>query len=94
MIQRGAVVGGKRRAPRWALTAALLAAGARAHLEYVAMNPNGANVPGTEAIGHERASGGGPTNAYGNDFNMYGGAWGPDLCQADSDGDGFRNGFE
>lgn len=71
-----------------------LAGRTAAHASYVALNPNGNQVPGVAAIGHVNPGGGGETNAYGSDWSKYGGSWNRQLCLADSDGDGQTNGFE
>ncbi|KAF4037299.1 hypothetical protein GN244_ATG10527 [Phytophthora infestans] len=55
--------------------------------------PNGGNVPGVEAIGHERA-GGGPNNDFGLDFIEAMFKWNKKFCEKDSDGDGQTNGQE
>ncbi|KAF1790206.1 hypothetical protein GQ600_25563 [Phytophthora cactorum] len=55
--------------------------------------PNGGNVPGVEAIGHERA-GGGPNNDFGLDFIEAMFKWTKTFCEKDSDGDGQTNGQE
>ena len=78
-------------------SAALAAAAALAHQEYVALNPNGASVDipkNVAAIGHVARAGGGPTTKYGDDFTSQGYAWTRALCEADSDGDGQTNGLE
>lgn len=54
--------------------------------------PNGANVPGVDAIGHERA--GGPNNDFGLDFIEAMFKWTKTFCEKDSDGDGQTNGQE
>lgn len=69
---------------------------AAAHPEYVAMSPNGANVPGVAAIGHLDANGGGLLNGYGLAFLLAGSSntsWAA-LCPQDSDLDGQSNGWE
>lgn len=76
------------------LSLGLVALSASAHRTYVALNPNGANVPGVAAIGHTNVNGGGPTNSYGSDFGLAGLKWTKDLCAKDSDGDGQSNGVE
>jgi len=58
------------------------------------MCPNGANVPGTSAIGHDDPDGGGSRNHFGSDFAKQGHTWTAELCQKDSDGDGIPNGVE
>lgn len=77
-----------------ALSAALVAVQVSAHPEYVARLPNGANVPGVQALGHVDPSGGGSRNAFGKAFQSAGLAWTTELCKADSDGDGQTNGEE
>ncbi|KAE9037371.1 hypothetical protein PR003_g6593 [Phytophthora rubi] len=55
--------------------------------------PNGANVPGVQALGHDR-DGGGPNNDFGQDFIAAMFQWTKDFCEKDSDGDGQTNGQE
>ncbi|KAL3666376.1 hypothetical protein V7S43_008627 [Phytophthora oleae] len=55
--------------------------------------PNGGNVPGVDAIGHERA-GGGPNNDFGLDFIEAMFKYTKTFCEKDSDGDGQTNGQE
>jgi hypothetical protein len=61
---------------------------------YILLNPNGNNVTGVAAIGHVNPAGGGANNKYGIAFanNLH--AWNLTLACADSDGDGWPNGFE
>ncbi|EGZ08258.1 hypothetical protein PHYSODRAFT_526729 [Phytophthora sojae] len=61
---------------------------------FVAKVPNGDNVSGVAAVGHVNVNGGGPRNAFGEDFDAMGQAWTLELCEADSDGDGQTNGEE
>jgi len=70
------------------------AAAASAFQIYVPDNPNGANVPGVAAIGHVAPGGGGVNNKYGLAFaaNLY--VWNLTLACADSDNDGYPNGWE
>lgn len=56
--------------------------------------PNGYNIPGVDAAGHTRSSGGGPRNSFGEDFDANGRTWTVALCETDSDGDGLTNGQE
>jgi len=61
------------------------------------MLPNGANVPGVQAIGHVDPAGGGARNAFGEQFwsewvNKFG--WNSTFCCMDSDSDGQTNGME
>lgn len=56
--------------------------------------PNGGNVPGNPGLGHVLGSGAGSRNAFGNLFQSEGHQWTPALCEADSDGDLYSNGFE
>ncbi|KAL3662950.1 hypothetical protein V7S43_011896 [Phytophthora oleae] len=66
-----------------------------ASLEFVAMLPNGGNVPDTPAIGHPDGTGDDPsTNAFGDAFSEAGNKWTKELCEADTDGDGQTNGQE
>ncbi|EGZ29183.1 hypothetical protein PHYSODRAFT_537581 [Phytophthora sojae] len=55
--------------------------------------PNGGNVPGVQALGHEKESGG-PNNDFGMDFVAAMFQWTKDFCEKDSDGDGQTNGQE
>ncbi|KAL7687562.1 hypothetical protein Plhal304r1_c022g0077751 [Plasmopara halstedii] len=55
--------------------------------------PNGGNVPGANAIGHDRV-GGGPKNDFGLDFSEAMFIWTNSFCNKDSDGDGQTNGQE
>ena len=76
---------------------ALLLGAATAHPEYVAMLPNGANVAGYAAIGHNNPAGGGARNAFGQLFwtewvNKFG--WNATFCCMDADKDGQSNGLE
>lgn len=50
------------------LAVSALAAVASAHQAYVALLPNGANVPGAAAIGHVNPAGGGARNSFGIQF--------------------------
>ena len=63
--------------------------------EFQSRVPNGNRVPGYQRLGHvvEDLSSNvlGP---FGQAFRAAGFQWTVDLCQADSDGDGFTNGFE
>ena len=72
----------------------LLAATASAFQIYVALNPNGANVPGVAAIGHVSPAGGGVNNKYGLAFAGNNYEWNITLACADSDNDGYPNGWE
>lgn len=56
--------------------------------------PNGGNVPGNPGLGHVLDSGAGSRNAFGNLFQSEGQEWTQTLCEADSDGDLYSNGFE
>mmetsp|Transcript_45010 Transcript_45010/g.108852 ORF Transcript_45010/g.108852 Transcript_45010/m.108852 type:complete len:782 (-) Transcript_45010:681-3026(-) len=61
--------------------------------------PNGDKViaPSGEAwpgVGHYRSTGGGARNVFGEDFAAAGHRWTVELCQKDSDCDGFSNGQE
>nr|AIG56455.1 secreted protein [Achlya hypogyna] len=71
-----------------------LAAAVTAKPQFVARIPNGANVPGVEAVGHIDPAGGGARNAFGSDFSSKGLTWNVALCKLDSDGDGATNGEE
>lgn len=65
-----------------------------AHPEYVALLPNGDNVPNVPALGHVNVEGGGARNDFGKAFYSAGKEWNAQLCQEDSDGDGQTNGQE
>lgn len=70
---------------------------AMAKEEFVALVPNGANVPGVKAIGHSDGTGAGEedtVNDFGKAFEEAGEKWTTELCQADTDGDGQTNGQE
>ncbi|OQS02495.1 hypothetical protein THRCLA_05132 [Thraustotheca clavata] len=62
--------------------------------QFVALLPNGGNVPGVNALGHVDPAGGGSRNNFGKDFSSNGLSWNKALCQLDSDGDGATNGEE
>uniref|UniRef100_K3X0X0 Temptin Cys/Cys disulfide domain-containing protein n=1 Tax=Globisporangium ultimum (strain ATCC 200006 / CBS 805.95 / DAOM BR144) TaxID=431595 RepID=K3X0X0_GLOUD len=62
--------------------------------EFVARLPNGASVPGVEALGHVNPEGDGARNQFGKDFDKAGRKWTKALCAMDSDGDGQTNGQE
>ncbi|KAE9283615.1 hypothetical protein PR003_g27079 [Phytophthora rubi] len=73
----------------------LFAPAIEASLEFVAMLPNGGNVPDTPAIGHPDGTGdSAATNAFGDAFAEAGHKWTMELCMADTDGDGQTNGQE
>ncbi|EGZ21611.1 hypothetical protein PHYSODRAFT_313717 [Phytophthora sojae] len=75
--------------------ATLLTPTTEASLEFVAMLPNGGNVPDTPAIGHPDGTGdSAATNAFGDAFAEAGNKWTTELCMADTDGDGQTNGQE
>ncbi|ETI41747.1 hypothetical protein F443_13045 [Phytophthora nicotianae P1569] len=61
---------------------------------YVALLPNGDNVPGVAALGHINPAGGGANNDFGLDFASAGKSWTKEFCEKDSDGDGQTNGQE
>ncbi|GMF22612.1 unnamed protein product [Phytophthora lilii] len=56
--------------------------------------PNGGNVPGVMALGHDRPDSGGPNNDFGLDFIGAMFKWTKEFCEKDSDGDGQTNGQE
>ncbi|KAG7397262.1 hypothetical protein PHYBOEH_001074 [Phytophthora boehmeriae] len=56
--------------------------------------PNGANVPGVSAVGHEQPNVGGANNDFGLDFIGAMFQWTKEFCEKDSDGDGQTNGQE
>lgn len=55
--------------------------------------PNGRLAANGQALGHFNPHGGGARNFFGEDFSRNH-QWTPELCCADSDGDGQFNGFE
>ncbi len=63
------------------------------HKEYLALNPNGAQLFGAE-LGHLDATSPGDRNSFGRAFQAAGKTWSAALCSEDSDGDGQSNGFE
>jgi dopamine beta-monooxygenase len=77
---------------------ALLAATAAAYSTYQSKIPNGANVERNGAswpgVGHVASSGGGTRNPFGLAFAAAGHSWTSTLCNADTDGDGYTNGYE
>lgn len=75
-----------------ALSAAVIVVDGRP--EFVARLPNGANVPGVDALGHVNPAGGGANNQFGKDFDKAGRKWTKAFCAMDSDGDGQTNGQE
>lgn len=78
------------------MTVAILVAPSmvQAYAKYVELVPNGGNVPDTPNIGHLDPAGETGVSVFGQAFSTAGNAWGPVLCQADADGDGFTNGQE
>lgn len=71
----------------------------RAFPGYAKRVPNGEKVRGPSGeswagVGHLRPGGGGELNPFGKDFAAAGHTWTIDLCQMDSDCDGFTNGVE
>ncbi|RLN94028.1 hypothetical protein BBJ28_00021158, partial [Nothophytophthora sp. Chile5] len=75
-------------------TALLAAPRAAAYKIFQEKIPNGGNLPGVPALGHERPDMGGPNNDFGLDFIGAMFAWTTEFCQKDSDGDGQTNGQE
>ncbi|KAG3109963.1 hypothetical protein PI124_g15337 [Phytophthora idaei] len=73
---------------------ATAAAVVNARPTYVALLPNGDNVPGVAALGHVNPAGGGANNDFGLDFASAGKSWTKEFCEKDSDGDGQTNGQE
>mmetsp|Transcript_4787 Transcript_4787/g.8506 ORF Transcript_4787/g.8506 Transcript_4787/m.8506 type:complete len:463 (+) Transcript_4787:83-1471(+) len=67
---------------------------ANAHIQFRDELPNSLKVPGTEAIGHDNAKGGGSRNVFGEAFQKHGFRWTKALCAEDSDGDNISNGHE
>ncbi|KAL3664406.1 hypothetical protein V7S43_010729 [Phytophthora oleae] len=62
---------------------------------FVTRIPNGDNVPGIKALGHEDTIGEDTTrNLFGIAFEEAGTEWTKELCEADSDEDGQTNGQE
>ncbi|KAF4031734.1 hypothetical protein GN244_ATG16415 [Phytophthora infestans] len=62
---------------------------------YVPRIPNGENVPGVTALGHEDTTGEETMrNVFGIAFEEVGMEWTKELCEADSDEDGQTNGQE
>ncbi|EGZ08188.1 hypothetical protein PHYSODRAFT_527282 [Phytophthora sojae] len=62
---------------------------------YVSRIPNGENVPGIKALGHEDTVGEESIrNVFGIAFEESGTEWTKELCEADSDEDGQTNGQE
>uniref|UniRef100_A0A383VWF0 Uncharacterized protein n=1 Tax=Tetradesmus obliquus TaxID=3088 RepID=A0A383VWF0_TETOB len=74
------------------LTSGLLLAPANAYPEYIAELPT--HPKHARGVGHVSAEGGGLRNKFGQDFAAAGHTWTKELCQADSDGDGYSNGEE
>ncbi|KAL3312323.1 hypothetical protein Ciccas_009087 [Cichlidogyrus casuarinus] len=79
----------------------LICAAVDARSSYVALLPNGGNVPNPcvtnsiyQAIGHENAAGGGSRNKFGSDFSANSLTYNAAFCRLDSDGDGKTNGEE
>ncbi|XP_076454722.1 uncharacterized protein LOC143289580 [Babylonia areolata] len=69
--------------------------------QYQTAIPNGNRVPhpcvqgqAWLGVGHVVPAGGGDRNPFGRDFAAHGMKWTPELCHADSDGDGRSNGQE
>jgi hypothetical protein len=77
---------------------ALCATAVAAHQGYQTTLPNGPFVMrlGVEwpGVGHEASAGGGPRNPFGADYVAHNREWSTELCQLDSDGDGYTNGQE
>ena len=69
-----------------------------AHFRYQEEIPNGKSVMRNGAlwsgVGHAGKGGGGALNAFGEAFAAAGHTWTKELCNADTDGDGFSNGAE
>lgn len=62
--------------------------------KYVKLLPNGGDIPDAPACGHLDAAGQDGTNDFGKAYKKFGNTWNKQLCEADSDGDGFTNGQE
>ncbi|KAL4092663.1 hypothetical protein PRIC1_011654 [Phytophthora ramorum] len=82
-----------------AASVTILAAALLSHVEgvplYVTRIPNGDNVPGVNALGHEDTTGDESIrNVFGIAFEEAGTEWTRELCEADSDEDGQTNGQE
>jgi hypothetical protein len=67
---------------------------AQGYYKYVALIPNGGNVPDSPNIGHLSEDGTTGLNDFGDAFATAGDAWTTALCQEDTDGDGYTNGQE
>ncbi|GLD92827.1 hypothetical protein PINS_up001406 [Pythium insidiosum] len=76
------------------LLLAVLVENAHAVPKYAKKIPNGNNVAGVTAVGHEDPDSGGKTNAFGKAFATADYTWSAAFCKADSDGDGQTNGEE
>lgn len=74
--------------------AALGAPLAEGYYKYVALIPNGGNVPDSPNIGHLTEDGTTGLNDFGDAFETAGNEWNTKLCQEDTDGDGYTNGQE
>eukprot|EP00741_Cyanophora_paradoxa_P001273 tig00000475_g1230.t1 len=75
----------------------LVLGGAYSHSEYQSLIPNGSGVRRNGvlwAAGHVSSGGGGSRCPFGRDFEAAGLRWTKALCEKDSDGDGFHNGWE
>lgn len=64
------------------------------YAKYMALIPNGDNVPDTVNVGHLDPAGQTGLNDFGKAFATAGDAWTTSLCQEDTDGDGYTNGQE
>mmetsp|Transcript_141659 Transcript_141659/g.453010 ORF Transcript_141659/g.453010 Transcript_141659/m.453010 type:complete len:532 (-) Transcript_141659:180-1775(-) len=75
-----------------------MAVGAAGFSPFMKEIPNGRSVIRNSeswyGVGHYYAMGSGPLNPFGNEFKTAGYKWTPELCAADSDGDGQSNGLE
>lgn len=74
--------------------AAATLAPADAYYKYVALIPNGGNVPDSPNIGHLDEAGETGVNDFGAAFAKAGNEWNAKLCAQDTDGDGYTNGQE
>ncbi|CAI5736009.1 unnamed protein product [Peronospora destructor] len=61
---------------------------------YVALIPNGGEVPDTPNLGHLDPAGETGLSGFGEAFSKASNVWSPALCEEDTDGDGYTNGQE
>ena len=78
-----------------AIVFAFLTSLAQGKPNFVNDMPNGNQKFGNLVLGHSSSSPGNrDIDAFGDDYDKFNGNWLPDLCAADSDGDGKTNGEE